>query len=136
MSEDLEDIKFEKLLAEKRHKELATALKAITTTLNNKTEDNVSLAIETQTVAIKGFAEAIKSLPEPKVNVNMSNDAMEESIKKLGQDILKSLEGVKELLIAYNQPKEWEFNVKRGQYSQMIEKITAKEVIKQSKYQA
>lgn len=117
----------QEIIMDNRHKELTNALKSITQTLLNKKDDGILESLEKQTVAIKGFTEAIKSLPEPQI---------EGPIKKMGDDILKSLDMVKGLLIAYNTPKEWEFKVHRQQYSHLIESVTATETIKKPKYQA
>ena len=139
MSNEKDDIKFKELLADKRHKELATTLKGILKNLDESKPGNNSEivdAIGSQSEAIKGFAEAIKNIPEPKVNVEVNNDKVEASIKKLGTDILKSLEEVRDLLIVYNQPKEYIFTVKRGNYNQLIETVIVKESIAKPKYQA
>ena len=166
MSEDLEDIRFERLLADKRHKELTSVLKTIKESFSNKAEEAISLAIDKQSEVIKGFVKAVKSLPEPKVNVTVDNSEIEIAIKQLGesiaemgsnnklaedlkliskkgQDTLKSLEETKillleirDLLLMLTQPKEVVFTFTRGQYTGLIEKAVAKELITKSKYQA
>lgn len=120
---DEEDVDFDKdfnqVLAQERHRELTRAVKAITTAT-----EGIGKLINMQTSAIKGYADAVKGQPEPKVSVTVDNNKSEESIKQLGIDIARSLGEVKDQLISYQKPKEWNFKVHRDRQG-LIEEVTA-----------
>jgi hypothetical protein len=88
MAKEKDDIEFEELLAEKRHKELAGKLSGIATALNKpeKEDKAVADAIKESARASQAVADAIKNIPQPKtpdVKVQISQ-----------QEIVTSLEGI------------------------------------------
>ena len=136
----------DEILSETRHSELTGLLSALTAVITESVNKGISLHED----VIKGFAEAIKKLPEPKVNVRVINDGVERSInslsesiknipekkinvilekptesnsyKKISEDIIKHLVEVRDQLIEYNKPREITFV--RGKISRVIEKAT------------
>ena len=62
MDKEQDDIEFEELLADKRHKEINAALKGIALALNNP--NIVADAITKSTEVTKGLADAIKKMPD------------------------------------------------------------------------
>ena len=139
LEEEEEDIKFEKLLADKRHKELANGLKAITASLTQTNNKVIADAITKQGNQVEGFAKgiseianAIKLLPAPKVEVSLTE--LTASIKKMSEDILKCQNEILDELKLLNIQKEWDFKVVRNYGN--IEKVIATQVIHKPKYQA
>lgn len=116
-----DDIKFEALLADKRHKELTGTLKGLVTILSKeKPNDGIKEAIEKQSKAIEGFANAIKNIPKPEkqekpqVNVAVSNDNMISSIEKMCKEIC---DGQNKILKALEEkPIVDEFKLEKDQW--------------------
>ena len=135
--EDEEDIKFEKLLEDKRHRELVKILNAIPKTApDNK---GIADAITKQGNQVEGFAKgiseianAIKLLPAPKVEMSLVE--VSNSIKKMGEDLMKQQTLILEQLKILNIPKEWEHKVIKNYGS--IDKVISTPVINKPKYQA
>lgn len=123
-----DDIEFEELLADSRHKELKKSLKDIASSLGKKDNAEVVSALEKQTSAINGFAEAIKLLPAPKVNVQQPNVNVDlSSLKEIADRILDGQNKIMVELKILNKPKKWEFEFKRN-YDLIQSPITAKQV--------
>jgi hypothetical protein len=129
---DLEenDIEFEQLLQDKRHKELLGTLKGIASLLSkdNSNDSGIISAIEKQSGKIEKFVQVIKELPQPKVNVEVNNDNVQTSITEMANSILGSLNEIKKVL---QQPekeikKEWTFDITRN-VNGFINSITAKQ---------
>lgn len=116
-----DDIKFETLLADKRHKELRGALNIIAQALANRNDEAVIEAIEKNADAIKDFADAIKKIPAPEVKVEASNF---NSLEKIGNDILK---GQGEIVAELKMKHEWSFSFHR-EHGYISSPIIAKQI--------
>lgn len=84
---DIEDEKFETLLADKRHRELTGTIKSIATHLSNNDDKEVVNAINKQGEKIVELVEAIKGMPKPEkqdspqVNVEVNQDKVISSLQ-------------------------------------------------------
>jgi hypothetical protein len=110
-----DDDKFEALLADKRHKELTGTMgKVLTELQKQKPDDGVRSAIEKQSKAIEGFADAIKKLPKPEkpeVNVEINNSELLPLLRDIKDSQKAIKEGYEAILEALdNKPMVSEFN--------------------------
>lgn len=98
---DIEDEKFETLLADKRHKELTVTLKAIAANLLNNSDKEVVNAINGQGDKIGDLVKAIQAIPKPEkpqVNVDVNQDKVISSLQQICTDIVDSNNKVIEAL--------------------------------------
>jgi len=101
---DIEDEKFETLLADRRHKELTGTLKTIATHLSSKDGKEVVDAINKQGEKIGELVKAIKEIPQPEkpenpqVNVEVNQDKVISSLQQICEDIVASNNKVIEAL--------------------------------------
>ena len=125
---EIEDEKFEQLLADKQHKQLMGALHTLVYKLSKdaegdkKSDENIS-QLSKNLVLFLGKFEAWqnrpeKELPTPQVTVNQNQEEVVRLLK-LVIDELKNNKPVEEV-----ESKEWEFKVIRG-YGGNIEKVNA-----------
>lgn len=99
--DDIEEMQFEKLLADKRHKEVSHLLKTIATNLLKGDDKEVIDAINKQGKNFGELIQAIKSIPQtelPEVNVTLNPKDFVSSINKICEDIIASNEKVIETL--------------------------------------
>ena len=102
--EENDDIEFDKLLQDKRHKELTNSLKAMATALSNNSDKAVVDAMNKQGDNIGQLVSAIKSMPKPDkpenpiVNVEINPQEFVSSINKICEDIVASNNKVIETL--------------------------------------
>ena len=99
--DDIEELKFESLLADKRHNEVSYLLKAITDALAKDDSNEVVEAINKQGNNFGELIKAIKSIPKtelPEVNVNLNPTEFVDSINKICEEIIKSNDKVIEAL--------------------------------------
>ena len=99
--DDIEDIEFERLLADKRHKEVSYLLKNIATALSKDDDKDVIAAINKQGNNFGELIKAIKSIPQtelPEVNVTLNPKEFVSSINKICEDIIASNDKVIETL--------------------------------------
>lgn len=120
--ETAENIKFESLLAQRRHTELKAALLTIAEGLSRKDDKGVVLAIDKQTSKINAFVEAIKSLS---IGVDLA------PLQKMGSDILKEQSDIKAVLMQLVEQNkimhEWNFTLNRTSFG-IVTDVNAKQV--------
>ena len=101
-NEDIEQIEFERLLADKRHREVSYLLKSINTALSKDDDDReIIAAINKQGNNFGELIKAIKSIPQselPEVNVTLNPKEFVSSINKICEDIIASNNKVIETL--------------------------------------
>jgi len=114
----------QEILAEKRHDEITkghgdivtTLGKVIATAEKNSTQPIID-AVTKQTGAISEFAEAIKSLPKPEVNVELNQKEILSSLTEMSTAILQGQQeiilGIGALIQQQSQLKEWDFKIER-----------------------
>lgn len=122
--EQLEDDDFEALLAEKRHKELSGALKAIAVSLSKDTDKESVAAIEKQTQILEKFVQEVANFEKSESKVELDQDKVVKSICEMKDAIIKAIADANEKRVEVKGNKSWEFNVVRG-YGGTIDKITA-----------
>ena len=99
--EENDDIEFDKLLQDKRHKELTNSLKAMATALSNNSDKAVVDAINKQGDNIGQLVNAIKNIAKPEspiVNVEVNPKEFAVTINKICEDIVASNNKVIETL--------------------------------------
>ena len=102
--DEIDDIEFDKLLQDKRHKELTAYLKAMATAISNNSDKEVIAAINKQGDSIGQLVNAIQSIPKPEkqetpiVNVEINPQQFVTSINKICEDIVASNNKVIEAL--------------------------------------
>jgi len=109
-----EDEKFEKLLDDKRHKEV---LKKLTAIVDAARYDNVIAAINKQSEVMRDFAYQIKSLPR--------ETGVAESVNKMALVLSNKLN--ENNAIVEKELAEWKFEVERDNYGH-IKNIKAKQI--------
>lgn len=128
MGVEKDDIKFEQLLNEKRHKELINSLTIIVSELKKEKKDGaVIAAIEKQSQAINKFVEVIRTIPvpaAPEVNVEVNQAEIVSSLAKMGDLILNGLSELKGVMKKEPPSIAWDFKVIRNQAG-YIESILA-----------
>lgn len=108
-----DEIEFDEKLSQERHKELTNLLSRLITSLNQKDNADISVALEKNTSSIMLFAQAIANLPEPKVSIEFN------SLKDSLAALLESQKEIISELKIMNLPKKWVFNVmKRAGYNE------------------
>lgn len=122
MTED-EDEDFERLLAEKQHREFMGSIKSLVEVLQKleSSDTLVTNSIQKHSERVSQLLNQIATLPQPESpDIYLNQDPVVAAIKDLCKefrDLTESLNNKK--------PVEWEFKVERG-YGNNIEKITAK----------
>lgn len=120
----------EEIIAQKRHQELVKALQSIPTSNNKEVVDAITKQgeiISTFSNSIIQISSSIKSIPAPKVEMNLST--LSDSITKMSELILSGQDNILAELKTMNALKVWEFDVIKG-YSGSIDRVIAKQVIK------
>ena len=95
---DIEDEKFETLLADKRHRELTNALKNISIHLSNKDDNELAAAINDQASKIGDLVSVMLNAPKPEVKVDLNPKEFVTSVQKICEDIVASNNKVIEAL--------------------------------------
>ena len=111
-NEDIEQIEFERLLADKRHKEHSYLLKSIATALSKDDDKEVIDAINKQGNNFGELIKAIKDIPQtelPEVNITLNPKEFISSINKMCEDILESNEKVIETITTRLLPDTFTF---------------------------
>ena len=125
---DIDDEKFEQMLADKQHKQLMVALRELIGTIK-KSENNDGKMLQTISdnnssinTSINVFLDKVKDLSKPQtISVNAP------SVNINQDEVVKELKLVVEELKNKNLPnekEEWEFKIVRG-YSGNIDKVIA-----------
>lgn len=121
MELDIEDIKWETLLADKRHKELLSQLKLIGQTLSQKKDDYIVEAIEKQSGVVSMFMQTLQMLSRPEVNVQFEEERMVQAMTKISDNLII----LKQSIIEHK--REWTFTVKRNREG-YIETVNATQI--------
>lgn len=127
MSKEIDDIEFDELLADKRHRELSGALKGIATLLSKPNDTGISEALNKNAEATKGLIQAVKDIPKPEkpeVNVEISQQEIVTSLKAICKEICDSNDKVIEAL--NNRPMVDSFKLETGNWGQKIVKVIYK----------
>lgn len=103
MIEEIEDIEFDEIVAENRHKELVDSLKTISANLSQNTDKAVVAAINGQGEKVAALVKAIE-----KVNEKVNNEKILSSINEIGKDIIESNNKVIEALEKRMLPDNFE----------------------------
>lgn len=101
MAKEKDDIEFDELLADRRHKELTGTLKGIAALLNQPKNDNIAEAIRQTGEATKGLIEVVKNIPKaekPEVNVQIDNQKIVTSLEEICDKIVASNKEVLEAM--------------------------------------
>ncbi len=125
----VDDIDFDTLM---HHKEVIKSLNRISVKLSEQKSDTISSdLIEQQTDAVNRFAETIKEMPAPEVNITIDQVVIANSIRDLGNTIIRDQKAiseaierqtqgqkqitasVKELITEMAKKREWVFTHKK-----------------------
>lgn len=106
-------LKRQRIIEENRHKELSSALKAIYAILKEDNDKEVVSAIKDNLKAIEGLVGAVKSIPAPEVNVEVSHKEIVTSLEDICNKIVASNQKVIEAL---NRPQVERCDVLRDNY--------------------
>ena len=119
---DKEEITFNELLEEKRHKEIVSLLKQRNQS-DIKIDAILNKAIEKNTEAVSSFLERIGNIKievpkidAPNVTVNNNNDQLIGEVKKMGETLNSSITELKACFEKYldKEPAEYEFKIIRS----------------------
>lgn len=114
-----DDIEFETLLADKRHKELIGTLREIILSVGQDKDGRVVKAIENQEATIKRLIESTRPAPT-KQNINVNQAEVVISIEKMGKELLNGLADLKQ---AVERPRTTTMTVKRNFGGYMTEVV-------------
>lgn len=121
---DLDDIKFESLLADKRHKEILKALKSVAQVIaiSGEYEDSDILnAIKEQGVSMQSLVDTIKSIPSPEAPVvNIDQQGIVESIKEITDKIIDSNNKVIEAISGREMPDTFDLIKDRQGFTKKV----------------
>ena len=117
-----EQEKLDRLIAEKRHKQIVDGQAALSDSINKFTEaisesNKATIgAINSNGKQIGAFAEAITKIPapvvnSPEVNIETNQEKVITSLEQLGEAILAGQQEVARLLLEASKPKKWNFTV-------------------------
>lgn len=113
------DIEFDRLVSDKRHKEIIGALKTLISEFQKPQDNSVKEAIHNQLKVLESLVKVLTSTPPPAppvVNVHSDPSELVNAIKNLP---------IPSSAAPAEHHKEWEFNVLRNRGG-LIESITAK----------
>lgn len=95
MAKEVEDIEFDELMAEKRHRELKGILTAVKSLLEKPSDTSTTAAIEKMASDLTKLLSEQKPLPitvnSPDVNVQVSTKDFVSSVEQLSKDLLEEL---------------------------------------------
>lgn len=134
---DIEDEKFEALLAEKRHKDLTKMLGNLATAMSNKDDKEIINAINGQSGAISELVKVIMAIPKPEkpeVNVQISQSEIVSSLENICKRIEDSNTKVIEALSSKPLVESFEFIYQYGDIR--TAKVNYKNQIPKSKFTA
>jgi len=111
MGKEIDDIEFDELLQEKRHRELTQAMKGVATAISSNKDAEILKALEGQPKAIMdAVVGALKELPKPEnpeINVEVNNSEIVTLMGKVLADTVEDLKKSNEKLIqAINDKKQ------------------------------
>lgn len=128
---NLEDVEFERLLREKEHKSLLSALKRITDKLDvdGKGDDEVKAAFGEVAKSIKELPVELSKLliPNKQEPINLDQEKVVAAIAEMGNKISKELCDLKGCIEKEEPPKEWVFTIERHYGNDLIKSVTAKQ---------
>jgi hypothetical protein len=122
---DDENKAFDDLLADKRHKELVSALRVISTSLNKEDKTAIVDAIHAQglnTEKLIGLIKQVQKQEQPTININ--NDKISDALNKICADIIVSNNKVIEALESRLLPDTFEMS--RGYAGGVVESVKVK----------
>jgi hypothetical protein len=122
---DDENKAFDDLLADKRHKELVSALRVISTSLNKEDKTAIVDAIHAQglnTEKLIGLIKEVQKQEQPTININ--NDKISDALNKICADIIVSNNKVIEALESRLLPDTFEMS--RGYAGGVVESVKVK----------
>ena len=118
--------KLQEALEEKRHQDLTDGNRDIVDALKKIVKDEekegvfyqeLLKKITEQGVKIGEFAEAVKTIPQPEVNVNVNQEKLLLLLTELSESILEGqstlINGVESLVIKANELREWDFIINK-----------------------
>jgi len=121
-----EQEKIQEALAEKRHQDLTDGNREIVDALKRIAKDDekegvfyqeLLKKVTEQGLKIGEFAEAVKSIPQPEVNVNVNQEKLLLLLKDLSENILEGqvalINGVESLVTKANELREWDFIINK-----------------------
>lgn len=121
--EEIDDIEFEILLADKRHKELKSLLGQIIKAYSESNKSDILTALQNQVLAIKEFAGAIKAIPAPITNVELNQNKIADAIDRMETKFATELGNIKKEMEVKH---EWQFTLTRN--GGFIETVKAKQI--------
>jgi hypothetical protein len=127
---DFDDNEVQELVLEHRHNELIKSLNGVVSVLKEKDNSDIVLAIDSQKEKIEKLINYVKHDQERSINIDLNEDKIVSSIDLMANSVLQSLDELKKLVIKsqYKEQKlEWEFNISRNRFSDLIETVTAKQ---------
>lgn len=132
------DVFLEELL-EQQHKELMDSFQGLMDSIPKIDNSDILKAIEGQGEMVKEFTAAVRAIkfPTPQVNVEQVETVVNtekvdqtgviDSIQKMGEDILKGVEGLKRSVEKEKPMAEWRFNVYRNEEG-FIQSVNATQI--------
>jgi hypothetical protein len=126
MAVDLEDIQFDELLQDKRHKEIKSLLQGLKSEMSKDKNASIVEAINRNTEAIGKFVDVIGKLKidSPNVNVETNQESVINSLTSVGEQICNSVNELKALIPEEKKSvKIKEFKVIKNQHSGRIESV-------------
>lgn len=139
MSLEVEDIKYERELNARRHKEIKNTLKALAESLSKNNNEEIVTAIEGQVeFIVKGFEESIAkiNISIPSVNLEVHQDKVVAAILEMKSEIKRELIELTGAINILNQTRSWTFTVNTDPVTQKITTIVATMNYIKPKYQA
>jgi precorrin isomerase len=118
-----EQLKFEKALIARRHKEIKEGQEAIVDALLKKEDDGVKKAIEKLSDSITVFLEESRNKEAAKID-----DKVVISESKTEKAILDSLNELKKTFELSQKPKQWVHTVTKRSYSGYADEITSNQI--------
>jgi hypothetical protein len=135
--EEVSDNEIDDIVAEKRHKELVSAIKS-SINYDDQRDSQLYSLVKNTNDAISSCLEKLQSISQPQVNVSNDHSQITMAISEMSKSILDCQAKTNDLLQTLIDLKscEVELTAVRNNYSDLIDKIIAKPVIPKSKYQA
>jgi chromosome segregation ATPase len=128
MAFEVDDIGFDKLLAEKRHKELVSAISKVSSLISDMEMPETDIsplgeAMDNNRKLLEQLISKIESIGNSKIEVKTDT----KELAKIVGELKNGMELIRKELGKEVAPIEWEFKIKRNPTSNLIDLVTAKQ---------
>lgn len=114
----MEDLEFEQLLIEKRHKEIKKSLDTIAIAIDQWNDNGITEAFEEYATTIRNVIKNLGTQLQSETTVDIHQTEVVEALKKMEQSLLIDQKNllllIRQLLVMMQEKKTWQFKLNRS----------------------